>query len=139
MKKLILLICLIATVAGAQQTPQYTPQHTPQHTPQYTRHPRPVTDDALFEKRYQPLTVNSVLFWMDTTTGDLWRFGREEMKWIFIGSPRGANTRRKGNYQLKELAGGELIILDTDGGEAWWTDGKGWVEIDDPSTRVRKE
>ena len=135
MKKLILLICLFAAVAGAQDTRQETPRQILQYVPQR----RSSVDDALFEKRYQPLTVNNILFWMDTTSGDLWRFGREEMKWIFIGSPRGANTRRKGNYQLKELAGGELIVLDTDSGEAWWTDGREWIDIDDPSTRVRKK
>ena len=137
MKRLILLICLMSTVAGAQDTSQQTPQRTRQYIPRYI--PQQRADDALFEKRYQPLTANGTLFWMDTTTGDLWRFGREEMLWIFVGSPRGANTRRKGTYQLKALAGGELIILDTDDGEAWWTDGEKWVEIDDPSTRVRKE
>jgi hypothetical protein len=119
---LILVVSLLSGLAAAQFVPH-----------------RPRADDALYEKRYQALTVNDILFWMDTTTGDLWRFGRTEMEWIFVGSPRGASTRRKGNYQLKELPENELIILDTDNGEAWWTDGSEWKEIDDPSTRTRRD
>lgn len=116
MKKLILLICLVAATTAAQ-------------------HPT----DASYEKRYQTLTVEKGLFWMDSTNGDLWQFDRENMRWKFIGSPRGANTRRKGNYLLRALPQGELLVLDTDSGEAWWTDIKTWVRIDDPSTRTPKK
>jgi len=118
MKKLylLLLVCFIATVATAQ-----------------------FSSDALYEKHYPALSVDKNLFWLDSTNGDLWQFDRVNMRWAFIGSPRGASTSRKGTYQLKSLVPGELLILNTYSGEAWWTDTKTWVPIDDPSTRtIRK-
>ena len=118
MKKLylLLLVCFIATAATAQ-----------------------FSVDPLYEKRYQALSVDKNLFWLDSTNGDLWLFDHANMRWAFIGSPRGASTSRKGTYLLKSLVPGELLILNTDSGEAWWTDTKTWVIIDDPSTRKTKK
>ncbi len=124
---LILSICLIAVAAAAQVTPLYRPSH------------RQSDGDLLKEKRYQSLQADETLFLMETTSGNLWKFDRAEMRWAFIGSPRRAGTRPKGTYRLQALAPGELLILNTDSGEAWWTDGASWIIIDDPSTRMRRD
>ncbi len=124
MKKpgLILLICLIAGAAPAQFRSSVSSDA-----------------DLVKEKRFQPLQAGSELFCLDSTRGDLWRFDADGMRWLFIGSPRGADAGRKGTFRLESLPSGALLVLDTRTGEAWWTDGVFWNRIDEPSTRVRRD
>jgi hypothetical protein len=119
---LILLICLISGAAAAEFRPSF-----------------PSDADLTKEKRFQPLQAGPELFCLDSTRGDLWRFDDDGMRWLFIGSPRGADAGRKGTFRLESLASGALLVLDTRSGEAWWTDGVFWNRIEEPSTRIRKD
>ncbi len=60
------------------------------------------------------------------------------MVWVYLGDPRGAPSGAKGTYQLLPYQPGEVIILNTSSGEAWWTDGQSWINIKNPSTRRQK-
>lgn len=147
MKTLVVLlaVCLTAAVVTAQDPqPQTRKPQDPQpqyRYPQY-RVPHRSNDSnagVVEEKRFQALAADGELFWMDSTNGELWRFDPVEPGWDFLGRPRGAGNRRKGTYLLQPYKPGELLILDTDSGEAWWIRGATWVRIDDPSTRKRRD
>jgi hypothetical protein len=122
MKKycLLLLICFIAATVSAQYS-----------AASYVA-------DAVTEKRYLSLKVGQELFLIDSTNGDLWRLDTEEPYWLFVGSPRGADSERKGTYKLEVLFDGKLLVLNTDSGDAWLTDGVSWKAIDDPDDRDRR-
>jgi hypothetical protein len=123
---LLLIFFLAASVAAEDQEP-YRPRY----------YPRP---DLVSEKRFEAVVTpdDPNPFWLNTTTGDLWKLDPEQMVWVYLGDPRGASGSSKGTYRLLPYQPGEVIVLNTSTGEAWWTDGKLWIEIEEPSTRVRR-
>jgi hypothetical protein len=98
------------------------------------------SSSATEDKRFQSCenTGGSGFFWIDTATGDLWKTAHPELEWIFLGSPRGASSGRKGTYQLLSDRKGGVYILNTDNGEGWWTDGSSWKIIGELSRRTKK-
>jgi len=120
MKKLsaLLVVCFLAAGAAAQ-------------------HRDSLPSDTVTEKRFvtTPADGSAAPFLLNTLTAELWRLSPETMEWVFLGRPRGANARRKGNYRLLPYKPGEIFVLNSDSGEMWWTDGKSWKNIEEPSTR----
>lgn len=134
MKKLLLLSSLLATISISAQTLT-------------TSTPKPVIINSSYDSssteektRFQSCENigDSGLFWIDTVTGDLWRTTPPDLEWIFLGSPRGANSGRKGTYQLLSDRKGGVYVLNTDNGEGWWTDGTSWKIIGEPARRTKK-
>ena len=93
--------------------------------------------DAITEKRFITLVSGESIapFLLNTLTAELWRLNPDAMEWVFLGRPRGADSRRKGGYQLLPYKPDEVLILNADSGEMWWTDGETWKIIKEPSTR----
>jgi hypothetical protein len=108
MKKIILLILLVAAVRGSASEP----------SPDYYR---------------QFVSCENIggegFYWIDTTSGDLWALYPPAMEWTYLGSPRGANSGRKGIYQLLSDRKGGVYVLNSETGEGWWTDGSKWKII----------
>jgi hypothetical protein len=77
-------------------------------------------------------------YWLDTASADLWRLDPALVEWIYLGSPRGADSGRKGTYQLLSDRHGGVYVLNSSNGEGWWTDGSGWKSIGEPVRRVKK-
>ena len=115
---LLLSICLIGGIAAAQSRSG-------------------LPSDAVTEKRYVTLiqTDDASPYLLNTTNGNLWRLDPVAKEWLFLGSPRSSNSRRKGGFQLLPYKPGEVLILDVDSGRAWWTDDESWLIIKEPSTR----
>jgi len=129
MKKLtlFLLVCLIAANVASQYKEPYQPR----------TYPRPeIYTEKRFEAVVTPNDPNP--FWLNTTSGDLWKLDPVEMAWVYLGDPRGASGSSKGTYRLLPYKTGEVLVLNTSSGEAWWTDGKTWINIEDPSTRKER-
>jgi hypothetical protein len=132
MKKLLPLVGLLMAVAVHAQTPA-TDQ------PIIIR-PSYNSSSAVEDKRFQSCENigGSGFFWIDTVTGDLWKAAPPNLEWIFLGSPRGANSGYKGTYQLLSDRKGGVYVLNTDNGEGWWTDGANWKIIGELSRRTKK-
>lgn len=92
------------------------------------------------KSRFQAVenTGGTGFYWLDSSNGNLWRLDRTAMEWNFCGSPRGADTVRKGTYQLLSDRNGGVYVLHTGSGEGWWTDGVTWKIIGEPSRRIKK-
>ena len=91
--------------------------------------------DTVTEKRFVTVSAEDPLapFLLNTATADLWKLSPETMEWIFFGRPRGANSERKGTYQLRPYKPGEILVFNSASGEMWWTDGVNWKIIKKPS------
>lgn len=146
MKKIVLLFAVyLAAVAVSAEDPQppSQPPQTPSQPPQYRvppyRVPRAANADLFRDKRFQALRADGELFWMDSTNGELWRFDPTEPGWDFLGEPRGASAQPNGTYLLQSRKPGELLLLDTTSGKAWWIRGGTWIRFDKPSSRRRND
>ncbi len=111
MKKwvLVAIICITATLATAQYT-----------------------TELVELPRYEIQKYGNEIYCIDTTKGDLWWFDTAELKWVSIGSPKGAPTRNKGVYELVFVDKESLMVFDSDSADTWWTNGKGWTRIKEP-------
>ncbi len=122
MKKLCLLlsVCFVAGIAAAQIH-------------------NGAPSDAVTEKRFVTVTTDgsAAPFLLNTLTAELWRLDPATVEWVFLGRPRGAHSRRKGGYQLLPYKPGEVLVLNSDSGELWWTDGTNWKTTKEPSTRKK--
>jgi hypothetical protein len=141
MKKILLFTLALTAVTAVAQTPSSAPS-------QSLFRPSPPASssssiDVLSEEEYRFQSCENIggsgFFWIDTTNGNLWWLDPAAMEWNFIGTPRGANTSRKGTYQLLSDRNGGVYVLNTDNGEGWWTDGTTWKIIGELSRRVKKE
>lgn len=120
-RPLFLTVCLLAVFASAQPG---------------THH----TDDPVAEKRYVTAVTpgDPSPFMIDTENGDLWKLDLPASEWVFLGTPRGSDSGRKGKFKLIPFSSGEILILDTEDGEIWWTNGTDWKAIKKPSTVRRR-
>jgi len=80
----------------------------------------------------------SGFYWLDTTNANLWQLDPAIKEWVYLGSPRGANTSRKGTYTLLSDRRGGVYVLHTETGEGWWTDSAVWKEFNEPSRRMKR-
>jgi len=78
-------------------------------------------------------------YWLDSTTADLWLLDSATLRWMYLGSPRGARTGRQGLYTALSDRNGGLYILNVLTGEGWRADRAAWQIIGEPSRLVRSE
>jgi hypothetical protein len=75
-------------------------------------------------------------FWVDTTSGKTWWQNPSEMKWEYVGAPKGSGSAPMGTYRPFENHSGQgVFILNTATGEGWWTNGKQWKALGKPRER----
>jgi hypothetical protein len=135
MKKILLFVVLLPLVTAVAQTTQTTPSRPAVfHS---SDSPSLSIED---EKRFTACENigGSGFYWLETTSGNLWWMDPAAMEWNFLGDPRGANSSRKGTYELLSDRNGGVYVLNTDNGEGWWTDGTTWKIIGELSRRVKK-
>lgn len=139
MKKILLSAVLLTAVTVTAQTQPSASQTVPARR----TGPSPVYDmpGTVEPPRFQAVenTGGTGFYWLDSVTGDLWKLDQETMAWNFAGSPRGANSRQRGTYQLLSDRSGGVYVLNTSDGEGWWTDGTVWKNIGEPSRRKKAE
>jgi len=136
MKKLLLVAVLLsAFTAVAQVARPVRPERPSSFRPSYDS---PTSETY---RRFQAAenAMDSGFYWLDTRSGDLWRLAPETKEWIYLGSPRGANSGVNGTYQALSDPKGGVYILHTDKGDGWWTDGTTWKIIGDLSRRTISE
>lgn len=128
MKKFLFTLLLTATVVCADDL-------TPSARSSYS-------DSVRLEDKTRFTACENIggtgFYWLNTETADLWRLEPSTMEWIYLGSPRGADSGRKGTYALLSDRQGGVYILNTDHGEGWWTDGTVWKIPGDPVRRIKR-
>ncbi len=135
MKKLLLSAVLLAALTAGAQTTTFTPVPPVIVQPSASDQPFAIEEKTRFQACEN--IGGTGFFWTDTVTGNLWRVAPPNMEWNFLGSPRGANTGRRGTYQLLSDRAGGVYVLNADNGEGWWTDGTVWKNIGE-LRRVKK-
>jgi hypothetical protein len=135
MKKILLPALLLAAATALAQTQPDTPTRPVIFRPPYD--PPAVEEDNRFLLCEN--TGGTGLYWIDTTNADLWLLDPETMEWNYLGSPRGADSGRKGTYILLSDRHGGVYVLNTGNGEGWWTDGAVWKNIGEPRRRMKRE
>jgi len=78
-------------------------------------------------------------YWLDSTTADLWLLDSATLRWVYLGSPRGAHVGRLGLYTALSDGNGGLYILNVQTGEGWRADRTAWQILGQPSRLVRSE
>ncbi|MBI9019824.1 MAG: hypothetical protein JEZ10_01025 [Verrucomicrobia bacterium] len=136
MKPALLSLLILAAIAAAEDPSPHPPAHPPALF-------RPTYSVSLTQEEARFASCENIggsgFYWLDTRAGDLWRLDPAVKEWIFLGSPRGANSSRKGTYTLLSDRRGGVYVLHTETGKGWWTDGTVWETLGEPSRRMKRE
>ncbi len=66
-------------------------------------------------------------YWVDTTSGDVWKVVGRKNTWTYCGNPVHKGAGETGTYvPYKNDNGNGMYLLDTLTGEGWFYDGKKW-------------
>jgi hypothetical protein len=72
--------------------------------------------------------IDDNIYWLDSTTGQVWKMDRSAAKWENLGRGKGMTPGSKGTYIL--WADNRVYVLHTGNGKGWVYDGNNWEIIE---------